>query len=58
MPSIQADQCLPLPNPFVVVWAITDSGRKVTAYVRSSGEWVINCPKIAAENPTIVGWRE
>ncbi|MFM7948457.1 hypothetical protein [Hafnia paralvei] len=56
MPSIPADQRLP--KPFVVVWATTDSGRKVTAYVKSNGEWVINCPKVAAENPTIVGWRE
>lgn len=53
MPSIPADQRLP--KPFVVVWATTDSGRKVTAYVKSNGEWVINCPKVAAENPTIVG---
>ena len=46
------------PKPFSRVWVRTDTGRETTGYVNSSGEWVINCPKVAAENPTIVGWRE
>lgn len=47
-----------LPKPFVKVWVKTSTGRQATAYVKSNGEWVINCPKVAAEKPTVVEWRE
>ncbi len=47
-----------LPKPFSRVWVKTDSGKETTAYVNAAGEWRINCPRIAAENPTVVSWRE
>lgn len=56
MPSIPADQRLP--KPFVVVWATTDSGRKVTAYVKSNGDWVINCKRIRDSGAKVLRWKE
>ncbi|NKG32491.1 50S ribosomal protein L13 [Erwinia rhapontici] len=47
-----------LPRKFQRVWVKTDSGKETTAYVNAAGEWRINCPRIAAENPTVVSWRE
>ena len=47
-----------LPKPFSRVWLKTSTGRQTTGYVKSSGEWVINCPHIAAEKPTVISWRE
>lgn len=47
-----------LPKPFTRVWVKTSNGRQTTGYVNSGGEWRINCPRIAAENPIVVSWRE
>lgn len=47
-----------LPKPFNRVWLKTSSGRQTTGFVKSSGEWVINCPRIAAEKPAVTSWRE
>ncbi len=47
-----------LPKPFERVWIKTSNGRETTGYVNSSGEWVINCPRIAAQKPTVTGWRK
>lgn len=47
-----------LPKPFNRVWLKTSCGRQTTGYVNSSGEWVFNCKRIAAENPTVTSWRE
>lgn len=47
-----------LPKPFNRVWVKTDSGKQTTAYVNDAGEWRINCPRIAAEKPAVVSWRE
>lgn len=45
------------PKPFTRVWIKTANGRQTTGYVNSSGDWVINCPRIAAEKPVVIGWR-
>lgn len=47
-----------LPEPFVKVWVMTDSGRKVTGYVKSNGEWFICCREVAAGNPEVISWEE
>lgn len=47
-----------LPRSFTRVWVMTDTGRETTGYVNSSGDWVINCPRIAAEKPTVIAWRD
>ncbi|WP_267369245.1 MULTISPECIES: hypothetical protein [unclassified Pantoea] len=47
-----------LPKPFNRVWLKTSTGRQTTGYVKSSGEWVISCPRIAAEKPAVISWRE
>lgn len=47
-----------LPKPFNRVWLKTSTGQQTTGYVNSNGGWVINCPRIAAENPTVISWRE
>ncbi|BDQ07226.1 hypothetical protein SO02S_13850 [Salmonella enterica subsp. enterica serovar Oranienburg] len=47
-----------LPEPFAKVWVITDSGRRVTGYVKSNGEWYLLCRKVAAENPEVIRWEE
>lgn len=46
-----------LPKPFERVWLKTSTSRQTTGYVNSSGEWVIACPRIAAEKPTVISWR-
>ncbi len=45
------------PKPFTRVWIKTSNGRQTTGYVNSSGDWVINCPLVAAENPAVIAWR-
>lgn len=45
------------PKPFDRVWVKTSTGRQTTGYVNSSGDWVITCPHIAAEKPTVISWR-
>jgi len=47
-----------LPKPFIRVWLKTSCDRQTTGYIKSGGEWVINCPRIAAEKPTVKSWRE
>jgi len=47
-----------LPKPFVRVWIKTDTNKQTTGFVSSSGEWTINCPRIATERPSVVSWRE
>jgi len=47
-----------LPEPFVKVWVMTDSGRKVTGYVKNNGEWFIFCREVAAGNPEVISWEE
>ncbi|EBR7937135.1 hypothetical protein DN249_02240 [Salmonella enterica subsp. enterica serovar Ibadan] len=47
-----------LPEPFVKVWVITGSGRRVTGYVKSNGEWYFLCRKVAAENPEVIRWED
>ena len=32
-----------LPRSFTRVWVMTDTGRETTGYVKSDGEWFINC---------------
>jgi len=46
------------PKPYDRVWLKTSTGRQTTGYVKNSGEWVISCPRIAAEKPTVISWRE
>ncbi|WP_152976861.1 DUF551 domain-containing protein [Franconibacter helveticus] len=45
-----------LPEPFTKVWVLTDSGRKVTGYVKSNGEWHLLCPQVAATKPEVIRW--
>lgn len=45
------------PKPFERVWLKTSNGKQTTGYVNGSGDWVINCPRIAAEKPEVTGWR-
>lgn len=47
-----------LPRKFLRVWVKTDSGKETTGYVNAAGEWRINCPRIAAENTTVISWRK
>lgn len=47
-----------LPKPFERVWVKTDSDRQTTAYVKSDGEWFINCPRIRETGSKVLLWRE
>ncbi|EPJ5100225.1 hypothetical protein P0309_004281 [Citrobacter freundii] len=47
-----------LPRSFTRVWVMTDTGRETTGYVKSNGEWVINCVTIRATGAVVVSWRE
>lgn len=47
-----------LPRPFVRVWVLTDTGRETTGYVKSDGEWFINCPRIRATGAKVLRWKE
>ena len=47
-----------LPRPFTRVWVITDTGRETTGYVKSDGEWHINCPSIRATGAKVLRWKE
>ncbi|PLR40715.1 50S ribosomal protein L13 [Chimaeribacter californicus] len=47
-----------LPKPFERVWVKTSAGDETTGYVNSSGVWVINCPRIAAQKPAVTSWRK
>ncbi|AUU92367.1 MULTISPECIES: 50S ribosomal protein L13 [unclassified Enterobacteriaceae] len=47
-----------LPRAFSRVWVMTDTGQQTTAYVKSDGEWIINCPRIRATSAVVLRWRE
>ncbi|MFG6654930.1 hypothetical protein ACG0Z5_10715 [Scandinavium sp. M-37] len=47
-----------LPKPFSRVWVKTDTGRETTGYVKSDGEWVINCKRIRDSGAKVERWRE
>ena len=47
-----------LPRSFTRVWVLTDTGRETTGYVKSDGEWFINCPQIRATGAVVLRWRE
>jgi len=47
-----------LPRSFTRVWVLTDTGRETTGYVKSGGEWFINCPQIRATGAVVLRWRE
>lgn len=47
-----------LPRSFSRVWVLTDTGRETTGYVKSDGEWFINCPRIRATGAMVLRWRE
>lgn len=47
-----------LPEPFIKVWVMTDTGRRVTGYVKSNSEWHIFCPVVAASKPEVIRWEE
>lgn len=47
-----------LPRSFTRVWVMTDTGRETTGYVKSDGEWFINCVTIRATGAVVVSWRE
>lgn len=47
-----------LPRSFALVWVLTDTGRETTGYVKSDGEWFINCPRIRATGAVVLRWRE
>jgi hypothetical protein len=37
---------------------ITDTGQQTTAYVKSDGEWFINCDRIRATGAVVLRWRD
>ncbi|UYU30276.1 50S ribosomal protein L13 [Siccibacter colletis] len=47
-----------LPRSFTRVWVMTDTGRETTGYVKSDGEWFINCPSIRATGAMVIRWKE
>lgn len=47
-----------LPEPFIKVWVMTDTGKRVTGYVKSNGEWHLFCPVVAASKPEVIRWEE
>ncbi len=47
-----------LPRSFTRVWVLTDTGRETTGYVKSDGEWFINCPRVRATGAVVLRWRE
>lgn len=47
-----------LPRSFTRVWVLTDTGRETTGYVKSNGEWFINCERIRATGAMVLRWRE
>lgn len=46
-----------LPPPYARVWVRTDQGGSTTGYVKESGEWVINCNRLAAAGHRVVEWK-
>ncbi len=47
-----------LPRSFSRVWVMTDTGRETTGYVKSDGEWFINCLRIRATGAKVLRWKE
>lgn len=47
-----------LPRSFTRVWVMTDTGRETTGYVKSDGEWFINCAAIRATGAVVLCWGE
>ncbi|HAT7523458.1 TPA: hypothetical protein JAW18_000875 [Citrobacter koseri] len=47
-----------LPRSFSRVWVMTDSGKRVTGYVKSNGDWYLLCRKVAAEKPEVIRWED
>lgn len=47
-----------LPRSFSRVWVMTDTGRETTGYVKSDGEWFINCEKIRVTGAKVLRWKE
>ena len=47
-----------LPRSFTRVWVMTDTGRETTGYVKSDGEWHINCERIRATGAKVLRWEE
>lgn len=47
-----------LPKSFTRVWIMTDTGRQTTGYVKSDGEWFINCAAIRATGAVVTKWRK
>lgn len=47
-----------LPRSFTRVWVMTDSGKRVTGYVKSNGDWYLLCRKVAAEKPEVIRWED
>ncbi|HDX9078092.1 TPA: 50S ribosomal protein L13 [Klebsiella oxytoca] len=47
-----------LPRRFSRVWVMTDTGQQTTAYVKSNGEWHINCARIRATGAAVLRWRD
>ncbi|MEQ4875317.1 hypothetical protein ABN151_05845 [Klebsiella oxytoca] len=47
-----------LPRTFTRVWVMTDTGQQTTAYVKSGGEWFINCARIRASGAIVLRWKE
>ncbi|WP_368301289.1 hypothetical protein [Kluyvera sichuanensis] len=47
-----------LPRPFTRVWVLTNTGRETTGYVKSNGEWFINCERIRATGAQVLRWKE
>ncbi|OOL22075.1 50S ribosomal protein L13 [Klebsiella aerogenes] len=46
------------PRSLVRVWVMTDTGKQTTAYVKSNGEWYINCYRIRATGAVVLRWRD
>lgn len=46
------------PKPLTRVWVETDTGRETTGYVKSDGEWFINCPRIRATSAKVLRWKD
>lgn len=46
------------PRSFIRVWVMTDTGQQTTAYVKSNGEWYIDCDRIRATGAVVLRWRD
>ncbi len=47
-----------LPRSFTRVWVMTDTGRETTGYVKSDGEWHINCEAHPGDRREVLRWKE